>query len=62
MALVGWLTASCTGFAGISFVLIQAATGLEKKQKEKYGVRESGLADGAYEEWVAKSWPGPTMS
>jgi len=45
-----------TGFAGIAFVLLRAAAGLEKKQAEKYGG-----GDGLYEDWVAGSWAGPTL-
>jgi steroid 5-alpha reductase family enzyme len=59
LALVGWLLASCTGFAGIGFVLMNAATGLEKKQKEKYGARDD-VGGGPYEKWVASTWAGPT--
>ena len=59
LAVAGWLLASATGYAGIAFVLIQAATGLEKKQKDKYGAGE-GKGGGPYERWVATSWAGPT--
>ena len=36
---------------------MQAARGLEGKQKETYG----GAEGGAYEAWVATSWAGPTL-
>jgi len=55
-ASLGWGAAACTGFAGIAFVLLRAAAGLEKKQAEKYGG-----GDGLYEDWVAGSWAGPTL-
>ena len=58
-SIAGWLTASIVGFAGIGFVLINAATGLEKKQKEKYGTA-NGQGGGPYEAWVATTWAGPT--
>ena len=45
---------------GIGFVLMQAATGLEQKQKETYGAAEGG-GSGEYEAWVATSWAGPTL-
>ena len=50
------------GYAGIAFVLMQAATGLERRQKEKYGGGEADEAGGAYEAWVARSWPGPLLA
>ena len=59
LAVGGWLLASAVGFAGIGFVLVNAATNLEKKQKEKYGAAE-GVGGGPYEKWVAGSWAGPT--
>jgi steroid 5-alpha reductase family enzyme len=49
------LAASVFGWVGITFVLMQAATGLEKKQREKYGELP------AYKDWVASSWAGPTF-
>lgn len=52
--LVG-LGGALLGWAGILFILAQAATGLEKRQKEAYG------QDPAYLAWVEKSWPGPTL-
>ena len=61
LATAGWLLASATGYAGISFVLVNAATGLEKKQKQKYGVK-GGMGSGVYEKWVASSWAGPTKN
>lgn len=49
-----WLLASSLGWAGILFVLAgEAAGGLEKKQREKYG------GSAKYQEWVATSWAGP---
>lgn len=58
-AVGGWLIAAVTGYAGIAFVLVGAATGLEKRQREKYGAAV-GAESGAYEDWVARSWAGPT--
>lgn len=49
------LGAAVLGWVGITFVLMQAATGLEKKQQEKYGDLP------AYRDWVASSWAGPTF-
>lgn len=34
---------------------LQAATGLEKKQKEKYGELQE------YKDWVTTTWSGPTF-
>ena len=52
---VSWLSlASVVGAVGIDFVLVQAATGLERKQFEKYGASES------YQKWVRRSWAGVT--
>jgi hypothetical protein len=42
------------GWVGIMSVLIMAATGLEKKQHEKYKDTEE------YKQWIKKSWAGPT--
>lgn len=51
-----WLSlASAVGALGIDFVLVQAATGLERKQLEKYGKTES------YKKWIQQSWAGVTM-
>lgn len=47
--------ASIFGAMGINFVLVQAATGLERKQKEKYGDSER------YQNWIQGSWAGVTM-
>ena len=55
-AQLGWLVLSAIGMVGITFVLMQAATGLEKKQKNKYG--ESA----EYKDWVSKTWPGPVFA
>jgi len=49
------LVASALGWAGIVFVLAMAATGLERKQKEKYGDSQE------YKDWVRGSWAGPTL-
>lgn len=56
MAGMSWLSlASAVGALGIDFVLVQAATGLERKQLEKYGETES------YKKWIRGSWAGVTM-
>lgn len=47
-----YLLMSVMGSTGISFVLATASTGLELRQKEKYGDTEE------YKEWVKKSWVG----
>ena len=47
---------AAVGTAGIAYVLMEAAGGLEKKQKGKYG----GTAQ--YEEWVKGSWAGPVLA
>lgn len=52
--LVG-LGGALLGWGGIAFVLAQAATSLERRQRETYG------KDPAYVAWVEKSWPGPTL-
>ena len=59
---VGWLAGSLLGVVGICFVLMQAATGLEKRQAEKYGdgAFDDPSAEG-YKEWVQKTWAGPTF-
>lgn len=49
------LAAIGTGLAGILFVLTQAATGLEKRQREEYGSSDT------YAKWVARTWSGPTF-
>mmetsp|Transcript_31187 Transcript_31187/g.51503 ORF Transcript_31187/g.51503 Transcript_31187/m.51503 type:complete len:158 (+) Transcript_31187:3-476(+) len=46
--------ASVVGALGINFVLIQAATNLEKKQAAKYGETDS------YQKWILGSWAGVT--
>jgi len=51
----GEFGASVLGLLGIGFVLAQAATGLEKKQMEKYG------EDAAYQAWVKRTWAGFTL-
>jgi steroid 5-alpha reductase family enzyme len=54
--LLPWLGASALGWVGILGVLAaEAAAGLEKKQKEKYG----GTPE--YEDWVKRSWAGPSI-
>lgn len=47
---------SLLGLMGITFVLMQAATGLEKRQLEKYGETPE------YREWVALTWAGPVLA
>ena len=50
-----WLSlASLIGAVGIDFVLVQAATALERKQFEKYKASES------YQKWIRRSWAGVT--
>lgn len=52
-----WLIGSAVGWVGILFVLAgEAAAGLEKKQKAKYGGTPK------YEEWVQGSWAGPVIA
>jgi steroid 5-alpha reductase family enzyme len=46
--------ACVVGALGINFVLVQAVTNLEKKQKEKYGDSDS------YQKWIPNSWAGVT--
>mmetsp|Transcript_15236 Transcript_15236/g.27673 ORF Transcript_15236/g.27673 Transcript_15236/m.27673 type:complete len:490 (+) Transcript_15236:54-1523(+) len=50
-----YLLLSVMGAAGISFVLATATTGLEFRQKEKYGDTDE------YQEWIKKSWVGFKM-
>ena len=50
------LVTSLTGAMGILFVLLGATTGLESKQKEKYGERPE------YIEWVKTSWKGFSLA
>lgn len=49
------LAASFFGWVGIVGVLAMATSGLEKRQKEKYGTNPE------YEEWIRRSWAGPTL-
>ena len=49
------LVASLFGWVGIVGVLAMAATGLEKRQQEKYG------GDPEYDAWTRTSWAGPTL-
>eukprot|EP00277_Geminigera_cryophila_P030870 CAMPEP_0173061360 /NCGR_PEP_ID=MMETSP1102-20130122/3168_1 /TAXON_ID=49646 /ORGANISM="Geminigera sp., Strain Caron Lab Isolate" /LENGTH=350 /DNA_ID=CAMNT_0013927809 /DNA_START=247 /DNA_END=1299 /DNA_ORIENTATION=+ len=56
----GWLVLSVLGAVGINFVLLQASTGLEKKQKEKYGAETSPSKD-AYGAWTKNVWSGPVL-
>lgn len=49
------LAASAFGWLGIVGVLAMAATGLERKQKEKYEFTPG------YESWIKNSWAGPTL-
>ena len=51
-----YLLTSLMGAIGISFVLVTATTGLEFRQKEKYGDSEE------YKMWVKKSWVGFKMA
>ena len=46
--------AATFGWMGIIGVLVMATTGLEKKQFEKYHNASE------YQQWIKKSWPGPT--
>lgn len=50
-----YLVLSVMGATGISFVLATATTGLEFRQKEKYGDTDE------YQEWIEKSWVGFQM-
>ena len=55
--MTGWVAASLFGWVGIFFVLAgEAAAGLEKKQREKYG----GTPE--YEAWIKTSWAGPVAA
>eukprot|EP00287_Rhodomonas_sp_CCMP768_P004804 CAMPEP_0196728718 /NCGR_PEP_ID=MMETSP1091-20130531/9316_1 /TAXON_ID=302021 /ORGANISM="Rhodomonas sp., Strain CCMP768" /LENGTH=341 /DNA_ID=CAMNT_0042071505 /DNA_START=13 /DNA_END=1038 /DNA_ORIENTATION=+ len=56
----GWLLASVLGAIGINFVLVQATTGLEKRQAEKYG-DPANPEYARYQEWVESSWKGVTF-
>jgi steroid 5-alpha reductase family enzyme len=53
---LAWLVTSAIGTVGIMFVLMEAAGGLEKKQRAKY----AGRAE--YEEWIKGSWAGPVLA
>jgi len=50
-----YLLLSVMGATGISFVLATATTGLEFRQKEKYGDTKE------YQDWIKKSWVGIKM-
>jgi len=50
-----YLILSVMGATGISFVLATATTGLEFRQKEKYGDTKE------YQDWIKKSWVGIKM-
>jgi len=50
-----YLVLSVLGATGISFVLATATTGLEFRQKEKYGDTDE------YQKWIKKSWAGFQM-
>lgn len=50
--LAGYLIASALGAMGLDFVLVQATSGLEKRQEETYGETDE------YKTWVEKSWAG----
>jgi steroid 5-alpha reductase family enzyme len=52
-----WAVGGALGWVGILFVLAgEAAPGLEKKQREKYG----GTPE--YDEWCQKTWAGPVLT
>ena len=51
-----YLLLSVMGATGISFVLATATTGLEFRQKEKYGETTE------YQNWIKKSWVGFKMA
>ena len=51
-----YLLLSLMGATGISFVLATATTGLEFRQKEKYGDTDE------YKDWIKKSWVGFKMT
>lgn len=55
-----WLAFSVLGAIGINFVLVQATTGLEKRQKEKYGDPSHPEYE-KYKKWVSISWKGITF-
>lgn len=59
LVLGGLSLLSFVGAAGINFVLCQATTGLEKRQKETYGGETDTKTQ--YENWVAKTWGGFTL-
>eukprot|EP00980_Cylindrotheca_fusiformis_P016961 scaffold5159_cov112-Cylindrotheca_fusiformis.AAC.15 len=50
--LVRTMAVQTLGWVGIIFVLLQATTGLEKRQKEQYGGRTE------YATWVSSTWSG----
>lgn len=50
------LITSMTSVMGILFVLLAATTGLESRQKEKYGEKTE------YVEWIKKSWKGFSLA
>lgn len=54
------MAASVVGFIGISYVLISAATGLERRQRNKYKYNMSTAS--TYTNWVKGSWSGPTWA
>ena len=51
-----YLVLSVLGATGITFVLATATTGLEYRQKEKYGDTEE------YQRWIKSSWVGFKMA
>ncbi|KAL3941921.1 MAG: hypothetical protein SGBAC_003813 [Bacillariaceae sp.] len=55
LKLIGNFTLQSLGLVGITFVLLQATTGLEKRQQEKYGDQPE------YVSWVKSSWGGWTF-
>ncbi|CAJ1958884.1 unnamed protein product [Cylindrotheca closterium] len=55
LKLIGNFIIQSLGLVGITFVLMQATTGLEKRQQEKYGDKPE------YASWVKSSWGGWTL-
>ncbi|KAJ1630333.1 hypothetical protein T492DRAFT_1003740 [Pavlovales sp. CCMP2436] len=68
LSTAAWALASAIGCAGIQFVLAQATTGLERRQREKYAMLRSRTSNAdsveyeyAYEAWLHRSWAGLTL-
>ena len=55
-ALLRNVSALSVGWLGIVFVLLQATTGLESRQKEQYGDKQ------AYNDWISSTWGGFTLA